>query len=439
VTPPASQALHRGANSERAQRWHLPARVAVLELIAGGGWSRIDQQFPPDASLLDEGCSMLDELIDELTEVEGTEVHTCLAIDLPMLDRLADAWARRPAVRLVRLTDRDDWLATWREIASQVDWCLVIAPELGGALERTLADLATCSPHLLNCRSKALRVGCDKWEWNRWLLEHDWSQPLSFRWPEVPSQPPAASHHGTSQKPPGKSEIGEQEWVVKPPDGAGGFGLKRFRGWPEALEYAARCRYELSTNTSSKSPPLIQAWIRGEAGSVVGFFDPVGTGQTIWLCPVRQRFEELSSGGLRYIGGEGPWRGPFETGLLRFQQALSRTPPPGLCGWCGFDFVVPDEAPDQIIPIELNPRLTSSFGLYRQIYGPRFLAQLLNFSGEPTPTTQLVTTAIPNSLSPRPATVTCAQSVRRLKRLAGTAHSWCWQVDTSPIRWPAVD
>jgi predicted ATP-grasp superfamily ATP-dependent carboligase len=415
-----------------SDRWRLPARVAVLELVVGGGWSRVDPLGPPDAGLLEEACSMLGEIIDELMQADGTEVHTCLATDLPRLNRLAAGWSGRPQMRLVRVADGDDWLAAWRGIASQVDWCLVIAPELGGALEQTLDELATCAPNLLNCRSQALRLGCDKWAWSRWLMDHSWSQPQCFRWPEVPPLPPAASgleRSGRRLEPAGSAAW---DWVVKRPDGAGGLGLKRFHNWSAAIEHAARCH-------SPENPPLIQAWLSGEAGSVVGFFDPVRNGRAIWLCPVRQRLEETSDGGLRYLGGQGPWRGRFEASLRRFQSDLSRTPPSGLCGWCGFDFVVPRESPDQIIPIELNPRLTSSFGLYRRLYGRGFLAQLLNGSGEPSSPDHSPGATSPTARSTAAEHLAVVPTAAGLQRLAGTADAWCWPVDANPICWPAVD
>lgn len=378
---------------------------------------------------------MLSELISELTAIDGTEVLTCLTGGLPELDRLADQWTDRPELRLVRLADGDDWLATWLEIASRVDWCLVIAPELGGALEQTLADLSHANPRLLNCRALALQLGCDKWAWSRWLLEHGWNHPLTFRWPDLPKQTPSAP------KPEGRGGAAatskDQAWVVKPSDGAGCLGLKRFHNWSAAVEYVTESW--LPRDSSPAGRPLIQAWIDGETGSVAGFFDPAGSGQATWLCPVRQRLQENVCGELRYIGGEGPWRGPFEASLERLQRDLSRVPLDGASGWCGFDFVVPRDAPEQIIPIELNPRLTSSLGLYRQLYGRGFLAQLLDFVSQPSSAAHAKRASPLEGLPLGPPPCQTAQSFGRLRRVDGTANSWNWLVDASPLRWPAVD
>ncbi len=80
--------------------------------------------------------------------------------------------------------------------------------------------------------------------------------------------------------------------------------------------------------------------------------------------PGLQRLSD--DGRFRYLGGRIPIQGH---GLTEIEQLVRRTCQciPGLCGYVGFDIVLPTEAVDHPLLVEVNPRLTTSYIGYRSL------------------------------------------------------------------------
>jgi predicted ATP-grasp superfamily ATP-dependent carboligase len=352
-------------------------RVLVLEAVAAG----LVHDRPESSPLLPEGWAMLTAVLDDLAALPEVDVLTVVHDDLARRFRMVGrvrashppGWGGRVGRAahhggcraVVGLADSaqptpfDVYSAgsagtvrdIFRRLIPDVDAVLVIAPETGGLLAELVED---ADEKAMNCTPPAIALCTDKLRLAEHLLAHD-VPTIPTRLVEW-STPPAAS-----------------EWpvVVKPRDGAGCELTFLVRGAAEWRKAHDLYRQEPSATA------IAQPYAPGRALSVAGLFGPAACD----LFPVGE--QDVACGGafdncFHYRGGMLPARLTAEetVAVLELVRCAAATVP-GLCGYVGFDVLLPHAAPRQPILVEINPRLTTSYIGYRRLCRQNLMAAML--------------------------------------------------------------
>ncbi len=265
----------------------------------------------------------------------------------------------------------EDWKLKWLTIAKEVDFVLVIAPEIGGELlgiltflRRSIESLSSKNrPLFLNADEAFLIAASDKLETALCLqragLVHPETKLLS-RIIAGDSLPITSN----------------STWVVKPRDGAGCEELRIARSKAQFDSLVKR----FASDSKRAERFVVQPWLDGPTGSIA-----VLCGRGTCVLPAMTQHFAFDSGedgdSMEYRGGRGCWL-PFpQSDLESFARSIVLALPGKPVGWIGIDFVVAESTGDekQLVAIEINPRLTSSYLGLRKIVQPN-LAQGLYFA-----------------------------------------------------------
>jgi predicted ATP-grasp superfamily ATP-dependent carboligase len=150
-------------------------------------------------------------------------------------------------------------------------------------------------------------------------------------------------------------------WVVKPRDGAGGIGVRRFNRLSDLVSWTQHF-------TGDFNRLLFQPWTPARSASIALVFLDDGS---IKCSPARAQLlaESKASIGditwteLGYLGSGEPWPNEHQKVAEAFARAAIAAIPGEPRGWIGLDFLC-DGSPTDInsyIAIEVNPRVTSSY------------------------------------------------------------------------------
>jgi predicted ATP-grasp superfamily ATP-dependent carboligase len=272
---------------------------------------------------------MLQAVTADFAAIPDVSVITLL--DARLKDRELD-----PRVEVVRVEPSGEAQA-FRDVVAEVDFALVIAPELDGVLHERCAAAAAASARLLGPSPDAVALTSDKL-----ALARHWQAagvPTPRTVPRTEELPPFV--------PP---------WIVKPRFGAGAVGVRVQDSHPHPFSHkAGRGEQEKARGDVEIEGEVIQPLIVGRAASVAFL---IGPKQTMALAPCWQDLDD----GFQYLGGSTPIPSDFakraESIARRAVDAV-----PGLHGYVGVDVILGDED----MAIEINPRLTTSYIGLRQL------------------------------------------------------------------------
>jgi hypothetical protein len=321
----------------------------VHEYVTGGGWPEAD---PP--RFAGEADAMLRAVLEDLRDWGRFTVVTTRdrRVGGPALPADRVVWLEGGEFGAGRAGDaggdrdgagREDADAGYRaallEAAAGCEAVLVIAPETGGALERTSSWLIDAGVSLLGSAPAAIAIAADKWECNRRFRSAGLPAPETVR--VAPRDAAAAARR-----------IGLPV-VLKPLDGAGCDGVAHVRAEAElgrALALPALAGAE---------EILVQRWVAGEAASV----SLLVAGRA--AVPLSLNSQKLRIGiPCAYEGGTVAIDHPRRDEAFDLAaRAVGLVP--GLRGYVGVDLVL---GPDGCFLVEINPRLTTSYvGLRRAL------------------------------------------------------------------------
>jgi predicted ATP-grasp superfamily ATP-dependent carboligase len=320
--------------------------LLVHEYVTGGGWPAAE---PP--RFAGEADAMLRAVLEDFREwgrftVVTTRDRRVGGAALPadrvvwldggeraVADRVADA-PGDPAAG-----GRPGYRAALLEAAAGCEAALVIAPETGGALERTCTWLHGAGLSLLGSTPAAIAVAADKWECSRRFLGAGLPAPETVC--VAPRDAAAAARR-----------LGLPV-VFKPLDGAGCDGVA-------VVGAEAELRPALTLPALAGAETiLVQRWVAGEAASV----SLLVAGERV--LPLSLNSQELRLGiPCAYEGGEaGIDHARRDEAFDLAARAVGLVP--GLRGYVGVDLVL---APEGCFLMEINPRLTTSYvGLRRAL------------------------------------------------------------------------
>lgn len=353
-------------------------KIAVLELLSGGGIQELigpplADQGPESKraevcqSLFREGWAMLHALASDLQQC-GHQVLTCLDAILIHLDPDGHESSQPFDVRICN--NRLEWFTCWLHAATEADITIVIAPEIDKILATTVSRLREHGVKVLAPDSCFLCASSDKLLFAAAM--HD-SKLLH------PSTQTLQSFLQSTQS--GKT-ISLGAIVLKRRDGAGCADMKRFKNDHSLWTW---CLSNLS-HAEHGEDWIVQPWLQGDARSLA----VIAGRSNLILGAVAQRIQLLPSESdashalVQYAGGFGPLGDVKMQHIEMFANRVLNAIPGTPAGWIGIDFLIPKGARDSVewVPIEINPRLTTSYIGYREWYGASLGDMLLGIQSD---------------------------------------------------------
>ena len=280
---------------------------------------------------------MLQSVTADVAQIPGFSVITTLEPALPCVGNL-----ELGNFEVVRVQNQADEAATFQQLCHEVDAVLVIAPETDGILAQRCRQVRGAPTVSWNCTPEAIELCGDKLR----MADHLHAAGI----PTIPTQlmdfacPP-------------------REWtapvVLKPRDGAGScltFLIRNRLEWNQAA-------HSYQTANASENG-LLQPFIAGKALSVGINLSLDGKQRECLL--VSEQFLSADER-FQYLGGRIPAEISPTIAAEVCELALAVCQSiEGLAGYIGLDLILTDDGDIRVV--ELNPRLTTSYIGYRQLY-----------------------------------------------------------------------
>ncbi len=303
--------------------------IFISEYLCSGAWTHpLD-----DAGLLNEARGMLLATIGDFSKCRRIEIWTTWDHRLgpfPMTD-----------IQVEVTHSAEEESAAFNKLVTTADASFVIAPEFHGLLKDRSSQVETSGRRLLGVPSIIVELFSDKLA----TYEHCRSHGI----PTIPTYESFATCLSSSF------------FVHKPRFGAGSVETNRL-----THEEAKTARM-----TSDFGPMLLQPCVEGESLSV----GLIARGDQIDLLPLtRQILSDSQS--FKYIGSDLPVFPELQDRVEAIVKQLLR-PFPSMTGYLGIDLLYVPSV-DELLLVEVNPRLTTSYLAYRQLADENLLARLLS-------------------------------------------------------------
>jgi tyramine---L-glutamate ligase len=321
-------------------------RIFVSEYVCGGACA----EAPVAGSLAIEGQAMLTAIVEDLAKIAGVRVTTTWDVRLGA-PPFADA-------QTILIDTPADELPVFHELSRLCDATLVIAPETGGLLSARVRLVEQAGRRLLGPTGDAVELCTSK----RRLSEFLRARGV----PAIPTHDLIGADGKFAPQP----SLGPNSFpiVIKPDDGAGSQETYRISDAGELARVAESRRGNWGTTAI-----VWQPWIRGRGVSVGALFQDDGLHFELFP-PAEQTLSD--DGRFRYLGGVVPARDVDHRSIERVAARACRAVP-GLRGYVGIDLVVPDDAPESPVVVEINPRLTTSYCGYRMLTDQNLAGRML--------------------------------------------------------------
>jgi len=296
-------------------------KIFVFEFVTGGGCGDFDVPDLLENSLLKEGRAMALAICEDFLALDNINVSVLQDNRLPEL--------RLPSIASHRVAGRRDLLATFDREASQADWTLVIAPELGGQLLHYCQRTTDVGGQLLGPSVSFVSLASDK---NR-LCE-----ALSSR--QIPVPDLCSIHSACSP---------EKPLILKRADGAGSQDVRLLTSRSDLVDAMEKIKQQ-------PSQWRLERFCSGISVSV----SVIASRSRLYMLPASTQHLR-DDGSFGYLGGRLPLSDELNhrAGQLA-RQAL--TVMPESLGYVGIDIVLGSAADgSEDVLIEVNPRLTTSY------------------------------------------------------------------------------
>lgn len=306
-------------------------RIFISEYVCSGAWP--GNVIVP-TSLLAEGQAMLTALLQDVAQCEAWQCVTTWD------GRLGPASTLRgmlgcDAVDIVEVAGPAEEAEVFARLCDQCDASYVIAPEVEDILADRCVTARSHKARCLNHSQELIALAADKWATYEWCRSHD-----------VPTIP--------TQRIGPKTRLSNTATgaVIKPRKGAGCLAID--------------VRHGSSDDNSYRDFPLdgsflLQPRMNGRALSVAAIMHDADSLDVLPIAEQRLRVDHT----IEYLGGEVPailtdsQQGEITESVRRWCRQL-----PASRGYLGFDLLLTDDPP-QVLLVEINPRLTTSYLGYR--------------------------------------------------------------------------
>jgi predicted ATP-grasp superfamily ATP-dependent carboligase len=295
----------------------LFVKILIFEYITGGGFNK--QELPD--SLVSEGVLMLQALLDNFSSITGVEL-------IVMLDWRMTGIVKTESINTVVISPEHTVSEEFIRLARQCDAVWPIAPEFDLILKTLCQTVESLGKTVLTSPATAVAVAGNKFKTCQHLSRNNI--------PAIPTWMLDDMFYSSG------------EWMVKPVDGAGC-----------ADSYLITEQEDLAVivkQLHGKDQFIIQPHIQGKKTSLSCLFKQ---GHGWLLCANLQKFNIINK---QYHLSEIVVN--YHSDLSVYQDLMVNVAKalPDLWGYVGIDLIV---TADQILVLEINPRLTTSFaGIY---------------------------------------------------------------------------
>ena len=309
-------------------------KILVFEYITGGGFNK--QELPD--SLASEGRLILQALLDNLRFYAAPEKGISVVV---MLDSRVNGSINTAGVDTVIIKPEQDTHEEFARLAQHCDAVWPIAPEFDGILQTLCQTVESLGKKLLTSPASAVAITGNKFNTYQHLKQHHIATVPTRMFTNYTRQLAQALVELDSTSPIGKVE----QWLVKPVDGVGC-----------ANSYILTDRQDFEQMHARQGQYVIQPHIQGKKTSLSCLFKQ-GSG---WLvCVNLQQFDIIKQ---QYQLSKIIVNYPSELSVHQDLVDNIAHALPELWGYVGIDLI---ETPEQLLVLEINPRLTTSFvGIY---------------------------------------------------------------------------
>lgn len=321
-------------------------KLFVCEFITGGGLCG----EPLAKSLVSEGALMRDALLQDLSQLP---YEISITLDVRLIDPSLCKAVCMCKTACITVNKNDDVWQIWQAQMQAADAVWIIAPETGGALKK-LTQLAE------NIKKDDLQpllvLGCG-------LASIEISSKKMTTYLALEAAGIASIPTYTIENWPKSHRI----WLAKPNDGAGCNDTACFNNADDLENWIENYHKQITH--------VIQAFQPGDAASI----SCVMQRGKAHLLSCNSQHIEINNQMLNYTGGvvngmRDYWL-QFEFLANKIAAAL-----PDLAGYVGIDVIVDD---DEIIVVEINPRLTTSYIGLRESIGINPAELIINMLTQP--------------------------------------------------------
>ena len=306
-------------------------KILIFEYITGGGFNKQDL---PEA-LAHEGRLMLQALLDNL----HTYVHQGHDIAVTvMLDARVNGSINTGGFDTVIIKPEQNSLEEFMYWAEHCDAAWPIAPEFDGILQTLCLAVESLGKQLLTSSSAAVAITGNKLLTYQHLKRHHIATVPTQLFTRIASGDEDNVPHAEQAFDPGDNV---EQWLVKPIDGVGC-----------ADSFILTDRHDFEQMHLRTGRYIIQPHIFGQKTSLSCLFK-AGSG---WLlCANLQHFKIINRQYhlSKIIVNHHADAGAYQELIDAIATAL-----PELWGYVGIDLI---ETPEQLLVLEINPRLTTSF------------------------------------------------------------------------------
>jgi len=307
-------------------------KILIFEYITGGGFNKREL---PDA-LAKEGLLMLQALLDNFSKINDIELTV-------MLDSRFNGCLTAENIKIAIIKAEHDSHEKFARLAKQCDAVWPIAPEFDGIL-LTLCRMVEPGTLLLTSPAAAVAITGNKFSTYQHLVRH-----------HIATVPTRLLN---------KACYYPGEWIIKSIDGAGC-----------SNSYLITNQHDFDAASRLAGQFIVQPHLKGKKTSLSCLFKQ----GRAWLLSVNlQRFKIVNK---QYqlvdiIVNHNPDRSLYQRLVDTIACAL-----PDLWGYAGIDLI---ETAEQILVLEINPRLTTSFAGIHAALGINVAEQVLRLlSGQP--------------------------------------------------------
>ena len=296
-------------------------------------------------SLKIEAATMLNALLQDLNLTASVKLTTLLAYASNSSVATAMFPGAQQSLEIVGVRNSAHLRDLLADFAARGYQILMIAPECDGILSQLTAIVesnAADKSQLLTPSRHLTDVFSDKTATYDWLIARNL--------PTIPTCGLADWLENQAALP-ASSQI-----VIKPRDGVGSHNVRRLRS-----DDAQSIR-KLVVSITERASFIVQPFVAGTACSI-GFIGTENQGEAIVLKPVLQRIE-VAGDCLHYTGGQTLHKGAIHDTLSEFGSQL-RSKLPSFCGYLGVDLLLTSQPGQQVVIVEINPRLCTSYVGYR--------------------------------------------------------------------------
>ena len=292
--------------------------ILIFEYITGGGMA--GQDLP--SSLLQEGEMMFASIVSDFESLPDVKVTSLRDYRLSSTTRSG---------REIVIGPNDSCVEEIERVIEQLDALLIIAPETNGVLASLCRKFSNRDFILLNSSINAIQLATNKLAIYKFLQKHDVAQIPTYSSNEL-------------------ENLRTEKLVMKPIDGAGCEQLYLLDSKTDISEIVEKHRAQ---------DFIIQPFIEGEHASLsLMCWD----GKCIILSCNKQNLVE-ENGGFKLRGCDVNAFNPDE--FKKFSKIIVKALPE-LRGYIGVDILITD---DEVLLVEVNPRLTTSYVGINQAIG----------------------------------------------------------------------